>query len=249
MDVAGLINDIVDYGIFTLNPDGVVSSWNRGAERMKGYSAGEIIGRHFSCFYPDEDLAAQKPARELREAAEHGRFEDEGWRVRKDGSRFWANVIITAHFNAQGTLDGYLKISRDLTGRKSTEERFRLMVEASPSAMIMVDGQGRITLINAQTENLFGYDRGELIGQRVEVLVPMSARENHPKQRDKFHAAPTTRTMGEGRDLYGVTKNGTEVAIEIGLNPIETPEGRFTLATIINITERKKSRARAAPTQ
>ena len=124
-------------------------------------------------------------------------------------------------------------------GRAKAEERFRLMVEAAPNAMIMVNREGKITLVNAQTEKLFGYTREELIGQLVDILVPIKTRPGHPKLRDSFFAAPKARSMGIGRDLYGVTKSGTEVPVEIGLNPIETPEGLFTLASIIDISERK----------
>ena len=130
-----LIDGVVDYGIFLLDPDGHVISWNSGAEKLKGYRRGEIIGKHFSIFYPPEANATGWPQEELRRAREQGRFEDEGWRVRKDGSLFWANVIITAVRGPEGTLTGYVKITRDLTERKrheeelrASEERFRLLV-------------------------------------------------------------------------------------------------------------------------
>jgi len=129
-----LVESIKDYAIFMLDPDGHVLTWNAGAERIKGYSAPEIIGQHFSKFYPPE--AGDFPAHELQVAAAHGRFEDEGWRVRKDGSRFWANVVITALFGPDKKLVGFAKVTRDLTERREhedrlrqSEERFRLLVE------------------------------------------------------------------------------------------------------------------------
>jgi PAS domain S-box-containing protein len=118
-----LVQSVKDYGIFMLDPTGRVSSWNEGAERIKGYKAQEIIGRHFSAFYPAEDVAWGKPEMELRVAAAEGRFEDEGWRLRKDGTMFWANVLITALRNADGELIGYAKVTRDLTERKAAQER------------------------------------------------------------------------------------------------------------------------------
>jgi PAS domain S-box-containing protein len=118
-----LISSVRDYGIFVLDPSGHVATWNDGAERIKGYSADEIIGRHFSAFYPEDDLAVGKPDWELQEATRVGRFEDEGWRVRKDGSLFWANVIITALWDDDGELVGFAKVTRDLTERRAAEVR------------------------------------------------------------------------------------------------------------------------------
>jgi PAS domain S-box-containing protein len=124
-----LVESVRDYAIFHLDPEGNVLSWNAGAERLKGYSADEIRGRHFSLFYTPEDLAAGKPERELREATEAGRCEDEGWRVRKDGSRFWGIVVITAMRDGDGRLMGFAKVTRDLTGRKRLEETQRALTE------------------------------------------------------------------------------------------------------------------------
>ena len=118
-----LIDSVRDYGIFVLDPEGNVASWNEGAQRIKGYTAEEIIGRHFSTFYPEVDIVAEKPKRELEGATRDGRFEDEGWRIRKDGSRFWANVIITALRNDTGELVGFAKVTRDLTERHAAEDR------------------------------------------------------------------------------------------------------------------------------
>ncbi|HEV8110981.1 MAG TPA: PAS domain S-box protein, partial [Burkholderiales bacterium] len=129
-----LVESVKDYAIFMLDPDGRVLSWNAGAELIKGYRAEEIIGEHFSKFYPPE--AGDFPAQELRAAVAAGRFQDEGWRVRKDGSRFWANVVITPLYGADKTLVGFAKVTRDLTERRDyeerlrdSEERFRLLVE------------------------------------------------------------------------------------------------------------------------
>src|SRR5262249_17059231 len=132
-----LVEGVRDYAIFMLDPAGRVASWNAGAERIKGYRAGEIIGQSFEKFYPQEAVDRGWPRYELQQATEVGRFEDEGWRIRKDGSRFWANVVITALRNSAGTLLGFAKITRDLTERRrheeelrASEERFRLLVEA-----------------------------------------------------------------------------------------------------------------------
>ncbi|MGW5685036.1 PAS domain-containing sensor histidine kinase [Nonomuraea sp. NPDC003754] len=123
-DLHLMVQSIVDYAIFMLDPRGHIISWNAGAERVKGYTAKEIIGRHFSVFYPPEDVAAKKPERELETAIAEGRLEDEGWRVRKDGTRFWANVIITALFDESGRLRGFGKVTRDMTERRTAERAF-----------------------------------------------------------------------------------------------------------------------------
>src|SRR5581483_71384 len=117
-----MIESVEDYAILMLDPSGKISSWNKGAERIKGWTADEILGRSFECFYPEEDVAAGKPRHELEVAARDGRFEDEGWRLRKDGSRFWANVIITALYDERGALQGFGKVTRDHTERRRIEE-------------------------------------------------------------------------------------------------------------------------------
>jgi PAS domain S-box-containing protein len=131
-----LVASVRDYAIFMLDPEGFIATWNLGAERIKGYEANEIIGNHFSIFYPPEDIAAGKPARELAEAAREGRFEDEGWRLRKDGSRFWANVIITALRDPSGELRGYGKVTRDLTARREAEETARRLAAEQAARVV-----------------------------------------------------------------------------------------------------------------
>jgi len=120
-----LAEGVVDHAMFMLDPEGRVVSWNVGAERIKGYRADEILGRHFSCFYPLEEIERRMPRHQLEAASSAGRFEDEGWRIRKDGSRFWANTVITAMRDTSGALRGFVKVTRDLTERKQAEERIR----------------------------------------------------------------------------------------------------------------------------
>jgi rsbT co-antagonist protein RsbR len=236
-----LLESVSDYAIFTVDTEGLVTTWNRGAERISGYRPGEIIGRHFSCLYPQDKIELGSPEQELKTAATEGRFEDEGWRIRKDGSRFWANVITTPLRDPVGNLIGFGKVLRDLSEHQQATERFRLIVESAPNAIVMADHAGIIVLVNSQTEQLFGYRRDELIGQSVELLVPARVRGVHPNYRASFFADPKTRAMGAGRDLYGVHKDGREIPVEIGLNPLVTAEGPFVLASIIDITARKQA--------
>jgi len=243
-----LVENVDDYAIFMLDPEGKVSTWNVGAERIKGYRAEEIIGQHFSRFYTQEDLLSAKPDMELKMAALHGRFEDEGWRVRKDGSRFWANVIITAVRDQGGKLLGFSKITRDFTDRmkaeesvRLSEERFRSLFEFSPDAIIVSDQGGKIAEINEQVGKFFGYDRGELLGQPIEILVPERFRGTHPGHRKSYAAEPRTRPMGIGLELYGRRKDGTEFPVDIMLSPVRTDGGKLVLTVIRDLSEKKKA--------
>jgi len=241
-----LLEGASDYALITLDPQGVVTTWNRGAERITAYRPEEIIGRQIACLYPHDKIEAGCPEQELKVAAVQGRFEDDNWRVRKDGSRFWANVVMTPLHDREGHLLGFGKIMRDLTERRRGEERLRLMVESAPNAMLLTNDAGIIALINSQMERLFGYSRNELIGQPVEILVPERVRGPHPSDRATFFADPQARPMGAGRDLYGVHKDGHEIPVAIGLNPMATEKGTFVLASIIDITERKRAEATIA---
>ncbi|WP_437337860.1 PAS domain-containing hybrid sensor histidine kinase/response regulator [Sorangium sp. So ce394] len=167
-----LVETIQDYAIFILDDRGHVATWNPGAERINGYEAREIVGRHFSTFYPPEDVAAGKCDRELEQATALGRVEDEGWRVRKDGTLFWASVVMTALRDRDGALIGFAKITRDLTERRHaeealrrSEERFRLLVESVKDyAIFMLDPQGVVTTWNRGAQELKGYTAEEILG-------------------------------------------------------------------------------------
>ena len=158
-----LVGQVKDYAIFMLDPEGRVMSWNEGAQRIKGYSPEEIIGRHFSCFYTPEDIARERPKEELQVAAKEGRFEDDGWRVRKDGSHFWANVVITALRDEAGKLRGFSKVTRDVTERKKNAYN-RSLIESSLDPLVTIAPDGKITDVNSATEIATGRTRDELIG-------------------------------------------------------------------------------------
>jgi len=175
-----LVEGVRDYAIFMLDGGGRVATWNAGAERIKGYRADEIVGQHFSRFYPPEVVAAGRPARMLALAARDGRAEDEGWRIRKDGSRFWANVIITALRDSDGAVIGFAKVTRDLTEHKEaedalrrSEQKFHLLVESIQDyAIFMLDPDGRVASWNAGAERIKGYAAHEIIGRDFSTFYP-----------------------------------------------------------------------------
>ena len=243
-----LVEDVKDYAIFMLDPEGRVASWNAGAQHIKGYTAEEIVGQHFSRFYAEDDIRRRKPEEELRIAASEGKLEDEGWRLRKDGSRFWADVVITAIRNPKGDLLGFAKITRDFTERKATEERlersesrFRALFEFSPDAIVVTDHQGRITEVNTQVENMFGYSPSELAGQPVEMLIPERFRRAHPGHRIDYVERSRTRPMGAGLELRGLRKDGTEFPVDIMLSAVESGDSKMILSVVRDLSEKMRA--------
>jgi PAS domain S-box-containing protein len=210
-----LVSGVRDYAIFMLNPQGIVETWNAGAAYIKGYSADEIIGSHFSRFYPQEAINRGLPETELSGAMMQGRFEDEGWRIRKDGSRFWANVIITAVRNSSGHLIGFSKITRDLTERRrhedelrKGEERFRLLVEGvTEYAIMMLDSDGFVTSWNGGAERIKGYKSQEILGKHVSHFYPSEAVLANLPWEHLRTAREQGRTTNEG---WRLRKDGTQ---------------------------------------
>lgn len=239
-----LVEGVQDYAIYILDPNGLVTTWNTGAERIKGYKSEEIIGKNFSCFFPPEDIEAGKPSQVLAVAAAAGQYAAESLRVRKDGSKFWANVLVTALRDTAGHLYGYSKIVRDISARRAEEQKFRSLLESAPDAMVIVNDEGRIALINSQTEKLFGYDREELIGKPVEILIPPRFRARHVEHRTAYSQNPRLRPMGAGMELYALRKDGTEFPVEISLSPIRTDQGKLVTGAIRDVTERREIEAR-----
>jgi PAS domain S-box-containing protein len=234
------VEGLKDFAIYMLDPRGLVTSWNPGAERIKGYRAEEIIGKPFSLFYAAEDLPAGKPQRSLEAAEKSGRFEEEAIRVRKDASRFWAHVVLTALRDSDGRLQGFAKVIRDITEHRRAEERFHAVLEAAPDAMVIVDQAGKITLANAQTEKLFGYSRAELLGQDIELLVPENLRIGHVAHRTSFARDPRSRPMGKSLELTARRKDGTQFSVEISLSPIRTEGDLLVASSIRDVTVRKR---------
>jgi PAS domain S-box-containing protein len=238
-----LIEGVQDYAIFLLDPQGTVVSWNAGAERIKGYTAEEVVGKNFSRFYPQEDIDQGKPEAELRIAAADGRSETERWRVRKDGSRFWSNLVITAARSPSGALLGFSEISHDITERREKDAKYRGLLEAAPDAMVVVNQAGEIVLMNLQAQKQFGYHSDELIGQQVKHIIPQGFAERLVADGIRSAAEALAQQIGTGIELQGRRKDGSDFPIEIMLSPLASREGTLVTAAIRDISVRKEAEA------
>ncbi len=226
------VESVRDYALLILDTEGNVSTWNRGAEAIKGWTASEIIGRHFSTFYPPESIADGLPQRELVGAERDGRYEDEGWRMRKDGSRFWANVVITALRDSDGTLIGFAKVTRDLSERRRHEEtlregeaRFRALVEGVRDyAIFMLDTEGCVATWNAGAAQIMGYDIATVLGQHLSLFYPRDGRQREYAEKELRTATAEGRFEDEG---WRVRKDGSRFWASVVLTAIRDVNGNL----------------------
>ncbi|CDZ56387.1 hybrid sensor histidine kinase/response regulator [Neorhizobium galegae] len=249
-----LVDAITDYAIYMIDPEGKIVSWNPGAQRFKGYEAWEILGEHFSRFYTPEDRLARAPEHALRTAATEGRFEKEGWRVRKDGGRFWAHVIIDPIWGRSGELLGFAKVTRDLTERKKaetelrlSEEKFRLLVQGvTDYALYMLDPDGCVSNWNAGAARIKGYTADEIVGQHFSKFYTPEDRERGEPNR----SLETARREGRfEKEAWRQRKDGTRFWAHVIIDAIRNEEG--TLLGFAKITRdiTEKVEAQKALTQ
>jgi PAS domain S-box-containing protein len=227
-----LIQSIVDYAIFMLDPTGRVTSWNAGAERIKGFQSEEVIGKHFSIFYTEDDRKARVPDEVLETARREGRFEGEGWRVRKDGTPFWASVVVDAIQDDRGELIGFAKITRDMTEKRAAqqalldaERHFRILVEGvTDYALYMLDPSGRVTSWNAGAERIKGYKPDEIIGEHFSRFYTAEDLDAGVPKRALETARTTGRYEAEG---WRVRKDGTRFWASVVLDAIHDEDGKL----------------------
>src|ERR1700753_3566939 len=250
-----LVQGITDYAIYMLDPEGIVSNWNTGAERIKGYKASEIVGQHFSVFYTPDDLANNLPARALQTALKEQHFSAEGWRVRKDGTRFFASVVIDPIYE-NGRLVGFAKIVRDITERKDaldelnrSESQFKTLVGGvTDYALYMLDPSGIVSNWNAGGERIKGYSAGEIVGQHFSKFYTPSDRANDRPAKALRIALETGHYEEEG---WRVRKDGSFFWASVVIDPIRSDAGELIGYAKItrDITERKQSQEKLAEVQ
>ena len=237
-----LVEGVEDYAIFMLDPEGRVASWNPGAERIKGWKAEEVLGHPISLFYLPGDVMAGVPEESLRIAASEGLYRAEALLVRKDGTRFWADVLISALRDERGGLRGFAKITRDISSRRQAEEalrattrRLEAILETAVDGIITIDEQGAIQSVNPATVRIFGYVPEELIGRDMRhLVVPEPHQRRNP-------GTGVRKLIGIGREVQGRRKDGSVFPLELSVSETLLPQGRFFTCIVRDITTRKRA--------
>jgi PAS domain S-box-containing protein len=234
-----LLDNVRDHAVYMLDVNGIVATWNLGAERIMGYTASEIIGHSFQVFMTPKGIALGEAESLLSTAREHSHAEAHSWRVRQDGTLFHARAAIAAIRDATGTLRGFTKVVQDLTGQRAEEAQRAIMIEAAPTGMMVVDEAGMITMANAEAEHIFGYPAGSLRGVSIEALVPEPLRLLHARARAAFGLGGGG-AMSPDRRFMGRRRDGGPVVVDVMLRPVRTPLGSIVVASVFDSTEKRR---------
>ena len=242
-----LVEEIKDYAIFFIDPEGRIKTWNKGAERIKGYKANEIIGKNISTFYTPEEIEKNAPENNLKRAKENGRFETEGWRVRKDGSQFWADVVINALYNEAGELKGFAKVTKDVSERKKieqqlkdSEEQLQTIFSVSPDALIVINDEGNIIRWNTKAEKIFGWNFAEVLGKPMHKLImPEKYVERHLKGFENFLKTGEGPIINKTIEVTALNRKNVEFDIELTVSPATLKDKYIFIAFLKDISARK----------
>jgi len=246
-----LIDGAEGHAIYMLDPTGHITIWNSGAERLKGWTEAEVLGQHMSLFYPPEAIDAGKPEADLIRATTEGRFEQEDWRLRKDGSEFLAAVSITALRDPDGRLRGFAKIISDITERRAAEDllrsresHLRSILSSVPDAMVVIDAAGIMLSFSTAAQALFGYTEDAVVGRNVSMLMPSPDRERHDAYIRRYLETGEKRIIGKGRVVFAERADGTTFPMELAIGEAAGGVQRIFTGFIRDLTERRQTEAR-----
>lgn len=243
-----LVETVQGTSIVALDAEGRLISWNAGAERNEGYTESDVLGRPLEFSFIDSDRRANVPAKMLGEARSHGSSQAQVWRLKKDGSVYWADVRIAAFYDETAHVSGFSQVTRDLTGQriaedalKETEATTRALLESASHGVVAIDEDGRIEIVNATAEEMFGYSRAELIGGELNKLLPDTVIHRHPELISRFFARPTNTTLKITRELTAHRRDGSKFPIELSLSSVVTRRGKLGVAFVNDISRRKEA--------
>jgi hypothetical protein len=234
-----MVEEVKDYAIFMLDPEGRIVTWNVGAERVYGYATEEVLGRHLSLFFTPEDVTAGFPALGLEVALREGHHAEEGWRTRKDGSRFWMTGSITPLRAPDGTLRGFAKVARDRTELKRSEALWRSIVDTTVEGVITIDEGGLIQSFNRAAETIFGWKEEEILGRSVAVLMPEPHRGDHARYLREYASTGAGRVIGVGAEVEGVRRDGSLFPMELSVGEYSFDQRRYFTGIVRDVTARR----------
>lgn len=243
-----LIDGARSYAIYMLDPQGRVTIWNSGAQRLTGWSEQEVLGKHYSLFFPQDAVEGGEPALILARAAAEGQLEEEAWRIRKDGSEFLASITVTALYNPDKTVRGLAKVMCDVTQRRAGEDHLRArenllssILSTVPDAMVVIDENGIMMSFSAAAQVLFGYTENDVVGRNVSMLMPSPDRERHDAYIGRYLDTGERRIIGIGRIVFGQRRDGTTFPMELSIGEAVTSGQRVFTGFIRDLTERQRT--------